>query len=123
MYVQESARQRPQYRPMAMTIDGPRSAEAVDDTWPLQTTVTGYRRGGATPRGGDGRCGGWRQRLIDATREEAVAAGGGAMHNAKMVCGVSLRGRLYGIKMKRNVFNFTLKLSCAFSCFYDFLVL
>ena len=74
---------------MALMIDGPRSTEAVDDTWPLQTTVTGYRRGGATPRGGDGRCGGSEGGgSTDATREAAAEAGRGAMPKRKwdVVC-------------------------------------
>ena len=69
----------------AMTIDGPRSTVAVDDTWRLQT------RGSGTKGGMVGEVEGYlwmRRRSADATREEEAAAGGGAMRKRKwcVVC-------------------------------------
>jgi hypothetical protein len=70
----------------AMTIDGPRSTVAVNNSWRAQQT-----RGSGTGGGGWwGRsratcgCGGGQRRSADATREEAAAAGEGPMRKRKL---------------------------------------
>jgi hypothetical protein len=71
-----------------MTIDGPRSTVAVDDTWRLQT------RGSDTEGGGGG---GGRGLLVDATavggcnKRGGGGGGWGSNVEAEMVCGVSSR--------------------------------
>ena len=65
----------------AMTIDGPRLTVAVDDTWQLLTRGSDTEGGGVV-----GEIEGYlwmRRRSADVTREEAAAAGGGAMPKRK----------------------------------------